>query len=132
MSDKYLPELTRGYDRLASSKNNIFAYNAGVRETTTKANMFALESTGASWGVGTPSGLLQIFPSLDKTLDTLTEREGLPVVKNSVGKLKRRKNTPELWATVYNQDPLNQTTTDINMRTLQGVKVGSSTLFRLA
>jgi hypothetical protein len=131
MSDKYLPELTRGYDRLAST-NNIFAYNAGVRETTTKANMFALESTGASWGVGTPSGLLQIFPSLDKTLENLSKEEGADAVKNSVGKLKGRKNTQELWATVYNQDPLNQTTTDINMRTLQGVKVGSSTLFRLA
>ena len=160
MSDKYLPELTRGYDRLTSSKNNIFAYNVGVRETTTQANIFTLESAGGSWGiVDDRSGLLKIFPSLDsqvkfilpkdkdtpptsragklaggvdRTLENLTKQEGADTVKNSVGNLKKQKNTSALWKTLYEKDPSKQVTANINKRTLEGIKIGSNTLFRLA
>ena len=131
MSDHFAA-LTRGYDRLASHKNSIFMYNQGVANTTTKANIFALESAGGKFGiVDSRSGLLQVFPSLSKTLSTLTEREGDPAVKNSVGKLKGQQNTPALWTQIREQDPSKQVTDTIGERELSGVKVGSDTLFRL-
>jgi hypothetical protein len=131
-------QLARGYDRLASKSNKLFIYQSAAADTIRAANISTLFTDAGKWGIapnsdipGQDVGLLQIFPSLNRTLDVLNSRTEDDDATRSVQRLRGKKNTQTLWESIFEQDPDKQVTTTIGTRRLEGVSVGSDILFRL-